>query len=65
MITFLYNVKGRGSRQHLFAEDYVTDVPLQPSGGEVAWCRGCHNEATRAWRERNPEKAASYNLARR
>jgi hypothetical protein len=25
VITFLYNVKGRGSGQHLFADDYVTD----------------------------------------
>jgi hypothetical protein len=30
------------------------------SDGRSPWCRACANAATRAWRERNPEKAASY-----
>ena len=33
--------------------------------GLSSWCRECHNAAVRAWRERNPDKAASYNVARR
>jgi hypothetical protein len=30
-----------------------------------SWCRRCHAAAVQRWRDQNPEKAASYNLARR
>jgi hypothetical protein len=33
--------------------------------GLSSWCRRCHAAAVQRWRERNPAKAASYNLARR
>ena len=33
--------------------------------GLSSWCRRCHAAALRRWRDKNPEKAASYNLARR
>ena len=33
--------------------------------GLSSWCSACHNAATRAWRERNPEYVAAYNERRR
>jgi hypothetical protein len=33
--------------------------------GRSSWCRECHNEATAAWRGRNPERIAAYNASRR
>jgi hypothetical protein len=33
--------------------------------GIDSWCRECHNEATRAWRARHPERVAEINAARR
>jgi hypothetical protein len=33
--------------------------------GSSSWCRRCHAAAVQRWRERNPAKAVSNNLARR
>jgi ribosomal protein S27AE len=33
--------------------------------GLSSWCRRCHAAAVQRWRDQNPKKAASYNLARR
>jgi hypothetical protein len=33
--------------------------------GHSSWCRECHAAAVQRWRTENPEKGASYNLARR
>jgi hypothetical protein len=33
--------------------------------GLSSWCRRCHAAAVQRWRDENPEKAASYNVARR
>lgn len=30
-----------------------------------SWCRECHNEATKAWRGRNPEAVERLNASRR
>jgi hypothetical protein len=37
----------------------------QLSSGLSSWCRACHAEATRAWRDANPEQVAARNAARR
>jgi hypothetical protein len=34
-------------------------------GGLDTWCKACHAQANRDWRERNPEAVAAYNAARR
>ena len=43
------------------------DFPLNAhlSSGLSSWCRACHAEATRAWRDANPEQVAARNAARR
>jgi hypothetical protein len=33
--------------------------------GLSSWCRRCHNEASRAWGRRNPDKVAILNAAKR
>jgi hypothetical protein len=35
------------------------------SDGVESWCRPCHAEQNRQWRERNPEYVAAYNASRR
>ena len=33
--------------------------------GIDSWCKPCHAEAVRKWREKNPEAVEAYNAARR
>ncbi len=35
------------------------------SDGLSSWCRSCHVEATRRWREAHPEEVERYNRGRR
>jgi hypothetical protein len=38
---------------------------LRKRDGLSSWCAACHGEASRAWRERNPEWVRAYAEARR
>ena len=35
------------------------------SSGLNSWCRECHRQACRAWREQNPSRVDAYNASRR
>src|SRR5215218_4402537 len=39
--------------------------PWGHSVGRDSWCRSCHAEATREWREANPDRIEAYNERRR
>ncbi len=41
--------------------------PANPrmADGLKSWCRACSAQATRRWRERNPEYVDAYNAGRR
>ena len=50
-------------RQWLPAEHFRENPNLR--GGLDSWCRACHAQAVREWRERNPEHIVEYNGRRR
>ena len=50
-------------RQWLLADHFRPNSNLR--GGLDSWCRACHAQAVREWRERNAEHIAEYNARRR
>jgi ferric-dicitrate binding protein FerR (iron transport regulator) len=49
--------------ESLIAAEFPSDQKM--SDGLSSWCSSCHAEATRRWREQNPEHVDAYNAKRR
>jgi hypothetical protein len=45
------------------AAEFPSDRKMRD--GLSSWCSSCHAEATRHWREQNPERVDAYNERRR
>ena len=50
---------------HLWFEVDTLPPNKRVKSGRVSWCRGCHLERNRRWREENQEYVAEYNKSRR